>query len=202
MRFIANGATRLAALLAGDVQALENVPTPDLAKVRSDPSPSMYSKVSHRVIFLYLDSKRDNSPTIIDKDGKPLDKNPLQDQRVRTALSMAINRVAIRDRAMEGLSEPISNLVPTSFFGYNPALKPVIYDPDGAKKLLAQAGYPNGSGVTINTPNNRYVNDEKIVQTIAQMWSRVGVATKVESATMSVYSTRGVMMDFSLGLLG
>lgn len=202
LRFIPNDATRMAALLAGDVQAIENVPTPDLAKVRADPKVSLYSKVSHRVIYLYLDSKRDKSPTITDKDGKPLDKNPLKDQRVRTALSMAINRIAIRDRVMEGLSEPTDNLVPTNFFGYNPALKLVKYDPDGAKKLLAQAGYPNGFGVTINTPNNRYVNDEKIVQTIAQMWSRIGVATKVEGAPMSVYSPRGAKMEYSIGLLG
>lgn len=202
LRFIPNDATRLAALLAGDVQAIENVPTPDLAKVRADSNISLYSKVSHRVIYLYLDTKRDKSPTITDKDGKPLDKNPLKDQRVRTALSMAINRIAIRDRVMEGLSEPTNNLVPTTFFGYNPALKLVKYDPEGAKKLLVQAGYPNGFGVTINTPNNRYVNDEKIVQTIAQMWSRIGVATKVEGAPMSVYSPRGAKQEYSIGLLG
>ena len=202
LRFIPNGATRLAALLAGDVQALENVPTPDLAKVRTDTNLSLYSKVSHRVIYLYPDTKRDKSPFITDKDGKPLDKNPLQDQRVRSALSMAINRIAIRDRVMEGLSEPTNNLVPATLFGYNPALKLVKYDPDGAKKLLAQAGYPNGFGVTIHTPNNRYVNDEKIVQTIAQMWSRIGVATKVEGAPMSVYSPRGAKQEYSIGLLG
>ena len=144
MRFIPNGSTRLAALLAGDVQAIENVPTPDLAKVRSDASIALYSKVSHRLIYLYPDTKRDQSPFVIDKDGKPLAKNPLQDQRVRAALSMAINRDAIRDRVMEGLSEPTNNLVPKNLFGHNPALKLVKYDPEGAKKLLAAAGYSGG----------------------------------------------------------
>jgi len=202
MRFIPNGATRLAALLAGDVQAIENVPTPDLAKVRSDASIALYSKVSHRLIYLYPDTKRDKSPFVTDKDGKVLDKNPLQDQRVRTALSMAINRDAIRDRVMEGLSEPTNNLVPKTLFGNNPALKPVKYDPEGAKKLLTQAGYPSGFGLTLHTPNNRYVNDEKIAQTIAQMFSRIGVATKVEGLPMSVYSARGAKSEYSLGLLG
>ena len=202
MRFIPNGATRLAALLAGDVQAIENVPTPDLAKVRSDASLALYSKVSHRLIYLYPDTKRDKSPFVTDKDGKPLDKNPMQDVRVRTALSMAINREAIRDRVMEGLSEPTNNLVPATLFGNNPALKVVKYDPEGAKKLLAAAGYPNGFGLTLHTPNNRYVNDEKIAQTIAQMFSRIGVLTKVEGLPMSVYSARGTKSEYSIGLLG
>lgn len=202
MRFIPNGSTRLAALLAGDVQAIENVPTPDLAKVRADPNIGLFTKVSHRVIYLFPDTKRDKSPFVTDKDGKAMDKNPMQDQRVRAALSMAINREAIRDRVMEGLSEPTNNLVPKTLFGYNPALKTVKYDPDGAKKLLAQAGYPNGFGLTLHTPNNRYVNDEKIAQTIAQMFSRIGVATKVEGLPMSVYSARGSKGEFSIGLLG
>ncbi len=161
LRFIPNDATRLAALLAGDVQAIENVPTPDLAKVRADKNLSFYSKVSHRVIYLYPDTRREKSPFVTDKDGKPLDKNPLMDVRARRALSIAINRDAIRDRIMEGLSEPTVNLVPAALFGHNPNLKPPKYDPEAAKKLLAEAGYPNGFGLTLHTPNNRYVNDEK-----------------------------------------
>ena len=202
LRFIPNGATRLAALLAGDVQAIENVPTPDLARVRGDANVSMYSKVSHRVIYLYPDTSRDKSPFVTDKDGKPLEKNPLQDVRVRQAISMAINREAIKDRVMEGLSEPTNNLVPATLFGHNPNLKTVKFDADGAKKLLATAGYPDGFGITIHTPNNRYVNDEKIVQTIAQMLSRIGIAAKVEGMPMSVYSSRGAKREYSLGLLG
>jgi peptide/nickel transport system substrate-binding protein len=202
LRFIPNGATRLAALLAGDVQAIDNVPTPDLAKVRSDSSLSLSSKISHRLIYLYADTAREKSPFVTDKDGKPLDKNPLMDPRVRQALSMAINREAIKDRVMEGLSEPTNNLVPKTLFGNNPNLKTVKFDPEGAKKLLATAGYPNGFGVTLHTPNNRYVNDEKIAQTIAQMYARIGVATKVEGMPMSVYSARGAKQEYSLGLLG
>lgn len=202
LRFIPNGATRLAALLAGDVQAIENVPTPDLARVRADSSIGLYSKVSHRVIYLFPDTSRDKSPFVTDKDGKPLDKNPLQDVRVRQAISMAINREAIKERVMEGLSEPTNNLVPFTLFGHNPNLKLVKFDPEGAKKLLAQAGYPNGFGLTIHTPNNRYVNDEKITQTIAQMLSRIGIAAKVEGLPMSVYSARGAKREYSLGLLG
>lgn len=202
LRFIPNGATRIAALLAGDVQAIENVPTPDLARIRSDSNIGMYSKISHRMIYLYLDTSRENSPFVTTKDGKPLDKNPLQDVRVRQAISMSINRPAIKDRVMEGLSEPTNNLVPPNLFGYNPDLKVPKYDPEGAKKLLAEAGYADGFGITIHTPNNRYVNDEKITQTIAQMLSRIGIAAKVEGSPMSVYSSRGAKREYSLGLLG
>ncbi len=202
IRFIPNGATRLAALLAGDVQAIENVPTPDLARVRADASLSMFSKVSHRVIYLYPDTSREKSPFVTDKDGKPLDENPLRDLRVRQAISMAINREAIKDRVMEGLAEPTNNLVPATLFGHNPKLKVVKFDPEGAKKLLTQAGYPNGFGLTLHTPNNRYVNDEKIAQTIAQMLSRIGIAAKVEGMPMSIYLSRATKQEFSFGLLG
>ncbi len=202
LRFIPNGATRIAALLAGDVQAIENVPTPDLARIRTEPAVSMYSKVSHRMIYLYTDASREKSPFVTDKEGKPLDKNPMLDIRVRQAISMAINRDAIKDRVMEGLAEPTGNLVSSKLFGYNAALKTMKYDPDGAKKLLAAAGYPNGFALTIHTPNNRYINDEKITQTIAQMLSRIGITAKVEGMPMSVYSARGSKREFSLGLLG
>jgi peptide/nickel transport system substrate-binding protein len=202
LRFIPNGATRVAALLSGDVNAIENVPTPDLARVRADSSINFVSKISQRLIFLAVDSVRAKSPWVTDKDGKMLDKNPLRDLRVRQALSMAINRDAIKDRVMEGLSEPTNNLVPPVLFGHNPALKVTRYDPEGAKKLLAQAGYPNGFGLTIHTPNNRYINDEKISQSVAQMFARVGVTTKVEGSPMAVFAAHGTKNEFSLYLFG
>ncbi|MFJ1260139.1 ABC transporter substrate-binding protein [Cupriavidus sp. CuC1] len=202
LRFIPNPATRMAALLSGDVQAIENVPTPDLPQVRKDPKLSFFSKISHRVIYLYTDDKKDKSPFVTTKEGAPMDKNPLKDARVRNAISMAINRQGIKDRLMEGLAEPTNNLVPPTLFGYNPNLKTVKYDPEGAKKLLAEAGYPNGFGITLHTPNNRYVNDEKIAQTIAQNLTRIGIATKVEGMPMATYSSKGIKHEFSFGLLG
>lgn len=202
LRFLANDPTRLAALLAGDVQAIENVPTPDIARVRGDAKLALFSKVSQRLIYLFIDSPRDKSPFVTDKSGAPMDKSPLKDVRVRRAMSMAINRDAIKDRVMEGLAEPANNLVPIQMFGYSPNLKPVKYDPEGAKKLLAEAGYPNGFGLTIHTPNNRYVNDEKVTQTVAQMFSRAGIDTKVEAMPVSVYVGRLAKADFSVGLFG
>ena len=200
IRFIANPSTRLAALLAGDVQAIENVPTPDLGRVRADPNLSVVTKTSQRMVFLFADW-RDKSPFLTDKSGAVLPANPLKDVRVRRALSMAINRDAIRDRVMEGLSESTENLVVPGSPGYNLALKPQKFDAEGAKKLLAQAGFPNGFGLTVHGPNNRLVNDEKIAQTVAQMFTRVGIDTKVDTMPMAVYAPRGGKFEFSVALI-
>ncbi|MHA7681625.1 ABC transporter substrate-binding protein [Cupriavidus sp. PET2-C1] len=202
LRFIPNPATRLAALLSGDVQAIENVSTPDLPKVRNDPRLIFFHKISHRVIYLYVDAKRDKSPYVTTREGQPMDKNPLKDARVRNAISMAINRQGIKDRLMEGLSEPTNNLVPSTLFGYNPDLKPVKYEPERARKLLAEAGYPNGFGLTLHTPNNRYVNDEQIAETIAQNLTRIGLVTKVEGMPMATYASKGIKHEWSFGLSG
>jgi peptide/nickel transport system substrate-binding protein len=201
-RIITSDPTRVAALMAGDVRAIDNVPTADLARVSKDPGLSLYRVVSHRVMYLHLDSSRDKSPFVTDKAGRPLERNPLKDVRVRRALSRAINRQALVDRVMEGAARPTGQLMPEGMFGYTPALKPEPYDPDGAKKLLAEAGYPNGFGLTLHGPNNRYVNDEQIAQAIAQMLTRVGVATRVETMPSSVYFSRANKLEFSLILVG
>ena len=200
LRFIAADPTRVAALLSGDVDAIENVPTADLKRIRENQNLNFFSKVSHRMIYFNLD-QRDKTPFVFDNDGKPMDKNPLKDVRVRHALSMAVNRDAIRDRLMEGLSLPTANLVPPALFGHNPTLKPV-FDADGARKLLADAGYPNGFSLTFHGPNNRYVNDDQIMQTIAQMWARIGVKAKVEAMPLAVYFPRGTKKEFSVTLVG
>jgi len=200
LRFIAADPTRVAALLSGDVDAIENVPTADLKRIRENQNLNFFSKVSHRMIYFNLD-QREKSPHVFDADGKPLDKNPLRDIRVRKALSMAVNRDAIKDRLMEGLSLPTANLVPPTLFGHNPTLKPV-FDADGAKKLLADAGYPSGFSITFHGPNNRYVNDDQIMQTIAQMWARIGVKTRVDAMPLSVYFGRASKKEFSVTLVG
>jgi peptide/nickel transport system substrate-binding protein len=103
---------------------------------------------------------------------------------------------------MDGLAIPAGQFVPEGFFGYSPALKPEEYDPGGARKLLAEAGYPDGFGLTLHGPNNRYVNDEQVVQAVAQMLAKIGIATRVETLPFSVYTTRARKFDFSAALLG
>ncbi len=202
MRLLTNDASRVAALLAGDVQMIENVPTPDMARIKASKDLVVADVVSNRIIYLHIDTNRDQSPFVTDKAGKPLDKNPLKDLRVRKAMSLAIDRKTIVAKVMEGLAVPAGQLLPDGFFGVSPKLKPDAYDLAGAKKLLADAGYPNGFGLTIHSPNNRYVNDEKIAQAVAQMLTRAGIDTKVEAMPSNVFFSRSSKLEFSFMLVG
>ncbi len=202
LRIITADPTRVAALLAGDVRAIENVPTADIARISKSADLTLYRTVSHRLMYIHLDSNRDRTPFVTAKDGKSLEKNPLKDLRVRRAISKAINRQALVERVMEGAAVTTGQLMPEGLFGYNSALKPEPYDVEGAKKLLAEAGYPDGFAMTLHAPNDRYVNDEQIAQAIAQMLARAGIFTKVEAMPSSVYFTRASKLEFSFMLLG
>jgi peptide/nickel transport system substrate-binding protein len=149
-----------------------------------------------------VDQYRPSPPGLTDKAGKALAANPFKDVRVRQALSKAINRQALAERVMEGLALPAGNVVSPAIVGHDPAVKPEPYDPEGARKLLAQAGYPDGFVMTLVTPNNRYINDEQVAQACAQMFSRIGVTTKVEALPLSAFLARVRSQDFGVGLLG
>jgi peptide/nickel transport system substrate-binding protein len=149
-----------------------------------------------------MDQARDNPPGLTGKDGKPLAKNPFKDLRVRQAVSKAINRTAIAERVMETLAMPAGNIVAPTVFGHVAAIKADAYDPEGAKKLLADAGYKDGFAMTLAAPNNRYINDDQIAQAIAQMLTRIGIQTKVETFPMSVYLGRARNGDFPFLMLG
>ncbi len=201
-RLITNPAARVAALLAGDVQMIEAVPTADIAKLKQNANITLAQAPSNRLIYLHMDHQKPVTPFITDKAGKPLDKNPLKDLRVRQALSKAINRDGIVERVMEGVGVPAGQLLADSFFGTSPNLKPEKYDPDGAKKLLADAGYPNGFTITLHGPNDRYINDGRIVQTVAQMWSRIGVEAKVEALPWATFASKASNQEFTIYLVG
>ena len=194
---------RVAALLAGDVDFIEAVPTADIARLKEDKNIHLARGVSNRIIYLHLDHFRDKSPFVTGAE-----HNPLKDLRVRKAMSKAINREAIVDRVMEDVAIPAGQLLPETFFGVSKNLKPEKYDPEGAKKLLAEAGYPKGFGITLHSPNGRYVNDAKIAQAVGQMLSRIGIDTKVETLPPSVFFSRASSggpdktPEFSLILVG
>jgi peptide/nickel transport system substrate-binding protein len=202
-KMIPSAPARVAALLAGDVQMIEGVPTADIAKLSKDNRVSISSAVSNRIVYLHMDSGREkNSPFVTTTDGKPMEANPLRDPRVRRAISKMIDRDTIVSRIMEGQAVAAGQLLPETFFGTSKTLKPEKYDPEGAKKLLAEAGYPNGFGLTLHAPNNRYINDAQIAQAVAQYLSRNGIPTKLETMPSNVFFSRGTKLEFSFLLAG
>ena len=201
-RIITNSGARVAALLSGDVAVIDNVPTADVARIRNNDRVSISEGTSLRLIFLGLDTERSVTPDVRGPNGEALDKNPLQDRRVREALSIAINRPAIVQRVMEDVAVAAGQFMPANSFGYNPAIPVPRFDADRAKKLLAEAGYPNGFIVTLRGPNDRYINDSQIQQSIAQMWARIGVKTQVETAPLATLIGRLNRFEASAYLLG
>jgi len=202
-RMITSAPARVAALLSGDVHMIEGVPTADAAKLKTDKRVEVSNAVSNRMIYLHMDSDRKtNSPFITTADGKPMEANPLVDARVRRALSKMIDRNAIVSRVMEGQAIPAGQLLDEAFFGTSKKLKPDAYDPAGAKKLMAEAGYPNGFGVTLHSPNNRYINDGATAQAVAQYLSRNGIPTKVDTMPSNIFFTRASKQEFSFILAG
>src|SRR5262245_40919019 len=139
LKFLPNAASRSAALLSGGVDVIEQIPPSDISLFQNRQDVTLYSITSTRMIYLAMDQGRDDSPVITDKDGAPLKVNPLKDRRVRLALSKLINRQAIVDRVVAGAGEAAGQIVPEGMGGYDPALKPMAFDPEGAKKLLAEA---------------------------------------------------------------
>jgi peptide/nickel transport system substrate-binding protein len=146
-----------------------------------------------------MDQGRDVSPFLTDKDGNPLKGNPLKDRRVRLALSKLINRSAIAERVLAGAGEPAGQLVPDGMGGYDPALQPMGFDPAGARALLAEAGYPDGFGLTLHGSSNRFPNDSQLTQALGQMFSRGGLRVNgVEVLPYNVYAPQATQRKYSL----
>jgi peptide/nickel transport system substrate-binding protein len=201
LRLIPNGASRLAALLAGDVHAIDILAPTDMARLRANPNVTVARTLSNSVLFLHMDSSRDQTPFATDKAGAVLPRNPLKDVRVRRAISKAINRRAIAERVMEGAATPAGFLLADGFFGVSPRLTPDDYDPDAARQLLAEAGYPDGFGLTIHGPRDRFINDEKVVQAIAPMLTRIGIETRVVVQPWSVYASQASVPNYAYSLM-
>jgi peptide/nickel transport system substrate-binding protein len=188
-RFLTSAPTRVAALLAGDVDVIADVPPSDVARLKANTQVEIVSTLSNRVIYFHLDHFREESPFITAKDGSKI-KNPLRDVRVRRALSMAINRPAIVERIMEGEAQPAEQVLAKSFFGTSKTLQPTAFDLNGARRLLAEAGFPNGFKMKIHGPNGRYVNDTKIIEAVAQMFTRLGLDIEIETMPPANFFTR------------
>lgn len=197
---ITSGPTRIAALLNGDVDVINDVPVTDVARLRENPDIAITSSPANRVIYLHVDQHRDVSPFVKAADGSDLDHNPLKKVEVRRAMSRAINRQAIVDRLLEGQAEAAGQpQVPLSF-GHDPSLAPDVYDPEGARALLAEAGYPDGFRLTLNGPSGRYVNDVAVLEAVAQMFTQIGIVTDVATDPPATYF--GKARDYSVILVG
>ncbi len=201
-RLIANDSARVAALQSGDVDAIDAVPTRDVARLSQIPRLRITSRPGLRLIYLSPDVMRPTTPFATDRNGQVLAQNPLRDVRVRRALSLAINRDGIRTQLMEGHSRPAGQPAPEGAIGYDPTIPPDPYRPDEARRLLAEAGLPDGFNLTLHGPNDRYVNDDGIAQAIAQMWTRVGVRTQVATMPASVFFSRSARDEFSIWMTG
>lgn len=194
LRFVAADGARVSASLAGDVDVVESIPTPDVSRLKADTKLTVVSNPSNRVLYLHPDQDREVSPFAVGPDGK----NPLRSPEVRRAMALAINRKALIERMADGQGTVAEQLVPKGYFGWSPNIKPLAYDPEQAKALLKKAGLENGFKLTFHASNDRYPNDAKIAQALGQMWSRVGIQTQIITLPGSVYFPQAAKREFSL----
>lgn len=178
-----SNAARVAALLSGSVDLIEQVPVADLPRLRATRGVTLHQSVSNRTMYLFFDHFREPSPFITGTEGR----NPFRDLRVRRAISMAIDRRALAERLMDGVAVPAAALLPATYFGSSPRLAVQPHDPEGARRLLAEAGYPNGFGVTLHSPSGRYLNDARMAQALGQMLQRAGLSMQVETMPSAVF---------------
>ena len=191
-------ATRVAALLSGEIDFVLDPSPQDLARLRANPNLKVIDGVENRTIFFGMDQFREELPGSNIKG-----KNPLKDLKVRRALYQAIDSDALHKVTMRGLSQPTGTLVAPQVAGWKESLhKRLPYDPEASKKLLAEAGYPQGFEVDFACPNNRYINDEEICQAVTAMWSRIGVKAKLRTMPLVTYFPMIQRHEASIYMLG
>lgn len=195
---IANPSTRVAALVSGEIDVMEPVPLQDVARLNSSGNTAVVVGPELRTIFLGMDQKRDE---LLYSNVKG--KNPFKDKRVRQAFYQAIDINGIQKTVMRGAARPTALMVGPGINGWTEAQdKRLPYDPEAAKKLLADAGYPSGFEVTMNCPNDRYVNDAQICQAVAANLAKVGVKINLAAETKGTYFPKILRRDTSFYLLG
>lgn len=201
-RLVSDNAARVAGLLTGELDVIENLSPENFDRIRATPGLSIAGVDSGRVMFVTLDQGRDQSPDITDADGRPLAGNPLADARVRRAMSLAIDREALVSRIMGGEGSPAGQLVAEQFLGASPNLPAEKPDPARARALLAEAGYPRGFGLTLYGPRDRYRNDASLVQAVAQMFTRIGIRTRAEVLPWLRLNPAAIARQYSAVLFG
>lgn len=201
LQFIPNTAARIAGLLSGSVDVIDGIPPNDVSTVSAHQDLRIWPGLTNRITLLAIDSPRAVTPYATDLAGAPLPKNPLADVRVRRALSKMINRQALVDRVANGQGVIAGQIVPPGQGGYAEDLTPDALDLPGAKKLLAEAGYPQGFGLTIHSSNDRFPEDSAILQALGQMFTRGGIHINgVVSLPFNVMIGQAAAQKFSLYL--
>lgn len=197
---ISSNATRTAALLSNQIDLVIDPPTQDIARLEKDPSITVRTGSENRVVMISLDQFNDNS-AYVKVTGKK-NVNPLKDKRVRQALYEAIDIKAIQRAVMRGRSVPTGTIIAQSVNGWTPELaQRYPHNPQHAKQLLAEAGYPNGFTLTIDTPNNRWINDEAITKAIASMWTKIGLTVNVNAMPRSQFFPKILSLNTSAYLV-
>jgi ABC-type transport system substrate-binding protein len=201
LRVIPQAGPRAAALLSGDVDLIDEVSSNDVQALQRDRRVKVVETQATRLVFLQPNFSRTGPlPDVTDHTGTPLPQNPFLDLRVRRALSLAIDRRALVDRVMEGRGTPNGQWLPEGFFSYNPEVPIPPFDLEAARRLLAEAGFPQGFRLTLHATTDRFANDSRIAQAIAQMWTRAGVQTQVDALPYSAFSARGSRQEYGIWL--
>lgn len=195
---IKSDATRTSSLLSGDIDATVAIPLQDVARVSADPNLQVIQGPELRTIYLGMDVYRDE---LLYSNVKG--KNPLKDVRVRRALYQAIDIEAIKRSVMRGQSWPTGIVMSPYLTGYPEGLNDRLpYDPEAARRLLKEAGYPEGFSVGLSCPNDRYVYDENICLAIVSMWAKVGIKVEPQIETRAKWIQRVNTLDVSIFMMG
>src|SRR5437762_1052708 len=194
---IRSDATRVSALISGNVDLIIDPPPQDVARLHKQGKVRVIEGEENRIIFFGFDQARDE---LLYSDVKG--KNPFKDRRVREAIYRAIDIEALHKVTMRGLSKPTGGITPSILGSNAEAEKRLPFDPARAKQLLAEAGYPNGFGFTLDCPNNRYINDEQICVAVSGMLAKIGLRVRVNAQPRAIYFARMPKRDTSAFMLG
>lgn len=199
---LTNDQTRVAALLSGRVDLINAVPSIDIEALERNAAIGLFSAPSVYIFQLYLDTDRDDPPGVRDKAGNAVTVNPLKDQRVRQALSLAINREAIVDRILQGYGEVPTQVSTTGMFGTSPDLPPLPYDPAKAEALLTEAGYPDGFAMDLYCTSDRLPNDGDVCAALGGFFTRIGIDTTVNARPRTVYFPAMAAREYGVAMAG
>lgn len=194
---LASDATRIAALLSGQVDFVLDPPPQDIQRLKSTPSVKVVEGQENRIVFFGFDQHRDQ---LLYSNVKG--RNPFKDLRVRQAVYQAIDIEAIRAKTMRGAARPTGGIMPSMLASNPEAEQRLPHDPARARALLAEAGYPDGFEVGLDCPNNRYINDEEICQAIAPMLARIGIRIRLTTMPRTTYFPKLEKLDTSFYMLG